>query len=123
MGFIVLIVLAPALRVSLGLFLLRESCDEVGVTGSDALRLERLGYFGDELQQSKTGVDVAVALARLLSKRGNVIAGKVEKPLITLDYASYCTSLLVGCTSWFADFPLRYLRSWLRSGELASGGS
>jgi hypothetical protein len=37
------------------------------------------------------------------------------------DYASYCTSLLVGCTSWFADFPLRYLRSWLRSGELASG--
>ena len=27
---------------------------------------------------------MAVAFARLLSKRGNVIAGKVEKPLITL---------------------------------------
>ena len=39
------------------------------------------------------------------------------------DYASCCTSLLVGCTSWFADFPLRYLRSWLRSGESASGTS
>ena len=49
MGFFVLIVLAPALRESLGLFLLRKSCDEVGVTGRDALRLERLGYFGDEL--------------------------------------------------------------------------
>ena len=27
---------------------------------------------------------MAIAFARLLSKRGNVIAGKVEKPLITL---------------------------------------
>ena len=84
MGFFVLIVLAPALRESLGLFLLRKSCDEVGVTGRDALCLERFGYFGDELQQSKAGVDVAVAFACLLGKRGNVIAGKVEKPLITL---------------------------------------
>jgi len=39
------------------------------------------------------------------------------------DYASYCTSLLVRCISWFPDFPLRYLRSWLRSGESASGAS
>jgi hypothetical protein len=45
----VLIVLAPALREGLGLFPLREPCDEVGVTGRDALGLERLGYFGDEL--------------------------------------------------------------------------
>jgi hypothetical protein len=29
---------------------------------------------------------VAVAFARLLSKRGNVIAGKVQKPLITLRF-------------------------------------
>jgi hypothetical protein len=34
---------------------------------------------------------VAVAFARLLSKRGNVIAGKVEKPLITLEVSSYYT--------------------------------
>jgi hypothetical protein len=61
------------------------------VTGRDALRLERLGYFGDEFEQSKTGVDVAVAFARLLSKRGNVIAGKVEKPLITLEVSSNYT--------------------------------
>ena len=54
---------------------------------------------------------MAVAFARLLSKRGNVIAGKVEKPLITLDYASYCTSLLVECTSVPVVLPLRYLRS------------
>ena len=46
MGFFVLIVLAPALREGLDLFLLREPCDEVGVTGRDALRLERLGYLG-----------------------------------------------------------------------------
>jgi type III restriction enzyme len=46
MGFFVLIVLAPTLRESLGLFLLRKSCDEVGVTGRDALCLERLGNFG-----------------------------------------------------------------------------
>ncbi len=84
MGFFVLIVLAPALREGISLFLLREPCDEVGVTGRDALRLERLGYFGDEFQLSKAGVDVAVAFARLLRKRSNVIAGKVEKPLITL---------------------------------------
>ena len=47
---------------------------------------------------------MAVAFARLLSKRGNVITGKVEKPLITLDYASYCTSLLVRCISWISGF-------------------
>ena len=29
---------------------------------------------------------MAVAFARLLSKRGNVIAGKVEKPLKTLRF-------------------------------------
>ena len=91
MGFLVLIVLAPALRESLGLFLLRKSCDEVGVTCRDALRLERLGYFGYELQQCKAGVDVAVAFASLLGKRGNVIAGKVEKPLITLEVSSNYT--------------------------------
>ena len=34
--------------------------------------------------KSETGVDVAVAFAGLLGKRGNVIAGKVEKPLETL---------------------------------------
>jgi len=39
------------------------------------------------------------------------------------DYASYCTSLLVRCISCFSDFPLRYLRSWLRSAESVSGTS
>jgi hypothetical protein len=34
---------------------------------------------------------VAVAFARLLSKRGNIVAGKVEKPLITLEVSSYYT--------------------------------
>jgi hypothetical protein len=44
-----------------------------------------------------------------------VFAGPWKK---ARDYASYGTSLLVGCTSWFADF-----RCWLRSGESASGTS
>jgi len=34
---------------------------------------------------------MAVAFACLLGKRGNVIAGKVEKPLITLEVSSYYT--------------------------------
>ena len=41
---------------------------------------ERLGHFGDELQERQTGVDVACTLARLLNQRGNVVAGDVEQP-------------------------------------------
>ncbi len=62
------------------------------MAGGDALLCERFGHFWDELQERQTGVDVACALARLLNQRVNVVAGDVEQPLKSWDYASYCTS-------------------------------
>ncbi len=54
------------------------------MAGCDALLLECFGHFGDELEQGEAGIDETVALARLLGKRGNVIAGEVEQPLKAL---------------------------------------
>ena len=98
MRFLVLPVFPPALREGFLLGILREPRNEIGVAGGDALLLEGFGHFGDELKQSKAGIDETVALARLLGQGGNVIPGKVEEPLESLDYASYCTSLLAECT-------------------------
>ena len=81
------------------------------MAGCDALFLECFGHFGNELKQSEASIDETVALARLLGKGRNIVAREIEQPLKSLDYASYCTSLLVRCISWFGDFPLRYLRS------------
>ena len=75
--FLVLPVLAPAVLERIGLMLLRQTGDEVGMAGGDALLHERLGDSGDELQERQTRVDVAGALAGLLDKRGHVVAGKV----------------------------------------------
>jgi len=74
-SFLVLPVLAPALLVRFGLRLLRQTGDEVGVTGGDSLLGERFGHCGDELQERETGVDVACALARLLDQCRNLVAG------------------------------------------------
>ena len=111
MRFLVLPVLAPALREGFFLGVLREPRDEVGMAGCDALLLEGFSHFGDELEQSEAGIDEAIALARFLRKDGDIIARQVEQPLKPLDYASYCTSLLVACTSVPVFLPLRYLRS------------
>jgi hypothetical protein len=70
-----------------------------------------LGHIRNELQQRKAGIDEAFAFAGLLGKDGSVVAGQVEQALEALDYASYCTSLLVECKSLSAGLPLRYLRS------------
>ena len=43
--------------------LLRDTGDQVGMAGGDAFPGERLGYFGDELQQGQTRIDVGSALA------------------------------------------------------------
>jgi hypothetical protein len=53
--------------------------------------LERLGYFGDELEQSEAGIDKAIALARFLGKGGDIIARQVEQPLKPLEVSSYYT--------------------------------
>jgi hypothetical protein len=111
MRFLVLPVLAPALREGFFLGVLREPCDEVGMAGCNALLLEGFSYLGDELEQSEAGIDEAIALSRFLSKGGDIIARQIEQPLKPLDYASYCTSLLVECTSVPVFLPLRYLRS------------
>jgi hypothetical protein len=50
------------------------------VAGSDAVLRECLGNFGDELQQGKTAINVARALAEFLRKRGHVVAGHLEQP-------------------------------------------
>ena len=91
MGFVVLPIFSPALLESCGLRLLRDAGDKVGVAGGDALMDERLGHFGDELQERQTGVDVACTLARLLNQRGNVVAGDVEQPPKSLEVSSYYT--------------------------------
>ena len=91
MGFVVLPILAPALLESCGLRLLRDAGDEVGVAGGDAFLGERSGYFGDELQERQTGVDVACALARLLDQGGYVVAGNVEQTLKSLEVSSNYT--------------------------------
>ena len=56
-------VLAPALGESIRLVLQWETGDQVGMAGRDAFPGERFCYFGDELQQGQTGVDVGSALA------------------------------------------------------------
>jgi hypothetical protein len=89
MRFVVLPVLAPALREGFFLGALREPCDEVGMAGGDALFLECFGHFGNELKQSDASIDETVALARFLGKGSDIIARQVEQPLEAL-------SLLVG---------------------------
>ena len=83
MRFVVLPVLAPALREGFLLGVLREPCDEVGMAGCDALPLESFSHFGDELEQSEAGIDEAIALARFLGKGGDIIARQVEQSLKT----------------------------------------
>ena len=91
MRFVVLPVLAPALREGFLLGVLREPCDEVGMAGCDALLLEGFSHFGDELEQSEAGIDKAIALARFLGKGGDIIARQVEQPLKPLEVSSYYT--------------------------------
>src|ERR1700733_6621293 len=81
MRFVVLPVLAPALREGFFLGVLREPCDEVGVAGCDALLLEGFSHFGDKFEQSEAGIDEAIALARFLGKGGDVVARQVEQAL------------------------------------------
>ena len=54
------------------------------MAGCEAFLLECFGHFGDELKQGKPGIDETVALARLLGKGRNVVAGEVEQPLKAL---------------------------------------
>ena len=51
------------------------------MTGGDALECERLGHCWNELEQGKTGVDVARTLAGFLDQCRYVVAGKVEQLL------------------------------------------
>jgi hypothetical protein len=111
MRFVVLPVLTPALREGFFLGILREPCDEVGMAGGDALFLKCFGHFGNELKHGEASIDETVALARLVGKGRNIVTREIEQPLKALDYASYCTSLLVECTSVPVFLPLRYLRS------------
>src|SRR5205823_8741983 len=79
-----LLITAPSVTSAHSLplvFRLAQVTPTCGVAGGDALLDERIGYFGDELQERQTGVDVACALARLLNQRCNVVAGDVEQPL------------------------------------------
>ena len=50
--FLVLPVLAPAVLERLGLMLLRQTGNQVGMAGGDALLDECLGHIGDKLQQT-----------------------------------------------------------------------
>jgi integrase len=68
MRFVVLPVLAPALREGFFLGVLREPRDEVGMASGDALFLKCFGHFGNELKQSEASIDETVALARLLAE-------------------------------------------------------
>src|ERR1700678_3178905 len=81
MRFVVLPVLAPALREGFFLGVLREPRDEVGMASRDALLLEGFSHFGDELEQSEAGINEAIALARFLGKGADIIARQVEEPL------------------------------------------
>ena len=91
MRFVVLPVLAPALREGFFLGVLREPCDEVGMAGGDALLLEGFGHFGNELEQSEASIDEAIALARLLGKGGDIVARQIEQSLKPLEVSSYYT--------------------------------
>jgi hypothetical protein len=91
MRFLVLPVLAPALRESFFLGVLREPCDKAGMAGCNALLLEGFSYLGDELEQSEAGVDEAIALSRFLSKGGDIIARQIEQPFKPLEVSSYYT--------------------------------
>src|ERR1700677_1184427 len=84
MRFVVLPVLAPALREGFFLGVLREPRDEVGMASGDALFLKCFGHFGNELKQSEAGIDETVALARLLGKGSNIVAREIEQPLKAL---------------------------------------
>jgi hypothetical protein len=84
MRFFVVPILAPALLKGIGLMLLRQTGDEVGVACRDSLLDECLGHVGNELQERKTSVDVRWTLARFQHKRGHIVTRHVEQALESL---------------------------------------
>jgi hypothetical protein len=116
---------AEAIGECLFLFCWLQFGEQKRMAYADLLGIERLDDWRGKFRQPNSGGAICRALSDFCRDLLDAVLRvfQVEQGFESLDYASYCTSLLVGCTSWFADFPLRYLRSWLRSGELASGGS
>ena len=82
----VLPILAPALLKGGSLVFLWQTCKQVGMAGRDALPLEGVSHFGDELEQSEAGIDETIAFARFLDKGGDIIAGQVEQPMKPLRF-------------------------------------
>jgi hypothetical protein len=61
-----------------------DTGDDAFTCIGDTFFLECFGHFGNELKQSESSIDETVALARLLGKGRNIVAGEIEQPFKAL---------------------------------------
>jgi len=87
--------------------------------------IERLLGFGNKLNQAQPPAYVRGRSANSGSDAfdGVSVGLKFNEGGVSLDYASYCTSMLAECTFGPSDLPRRYLRSEQSNGDSVSGGS
>jgi hypothetical protein len=104
MGFVLLPVLAPTVVKSILLAILWKPRNQVCVAGGDTFLLECFSNFGNELEQSESGVDKTLALPGFLCDGRNIISRQVEKPLEPLEVSTYYTRT-VGSWSFFPYHP------------------
>ncbi len=74
--------LKESVREGFGLLFRREPCEQVGMPAADFIFLESLGNFRNERQQRQPRINVTLALAALVGKGSNVVAGEFQEPPI-----------------------------------------